>query len=108
MQSIIQYFILLPLIGFIISIIIPRKNEKLISNSVIYIVGLHFISFVVFLGYWFFNGHTTIDFKNIVIYKTTDYEFFIDFFFDKTTVVYMLVGSFLTFFKRVRLRENSA
>ena len=51
MQSIIQYFILLPLIGFIISIIIPRKNEKLISNSVIYIVGLHFISFVVFLGY---------------------------------------------------------
>ncbi len=97
MQSIIQYFILLPLIGYIISILIPRKSEKLISNSAIYIVGLHFISFVVFVGYWLLNGHITIDFKNIVIYKTTNYEFFIDFFFDKITVVYMLVGSFLTF-----------
>jgi len=97
MQSIIQYFILLPLIGYIISILIPSKSEKLISNSAIYMVGLHFISFVCFLGYWLFNGHNTIDFKNIVIYKATNYEFFIDFFFDKITVVYMLVGSFLTF-----------
>ena len=97
MQFIIQYFILLPLIGYIISILIPRKSEKLISNSAIYIVGLHFISFVFFVGYWFYSGHSSIDFKNIVIYKTTDYEFFIDFFFDKITVVYMLVGSFLTF-----------
>ncbi len=97
MQSLIQYFILLPLIGFFISILLPRNNENLISKLSIYAVGIHFISFIAFVGYWLFNGHPTIDLKNIVLFQSPGYEFFIDFCFDKITVVYMLVGSFLTF-----------
>ena len=97
MQTLIQYFILLPFIGFIISLLLPRKNENLISKLSIYAVGIHFISFVIFVVYWLFNGHPIIDFKNLVVYKSEGYEFFIDFCFDKITVVYMLVGSFLTF-----------
>ena len=97
MQTLIQYFILLPFIGFIISLLLPRKNENLISKLSIYAVGIHFISFVIFVVYWLFNGHPIIDFKNLVVYKSEGYEFFIDFCFDKITVVYMLLGSFLTF-----------
>ncbi len=97
MQSFIQYFILLPLLGFIISVLLPKKNENLISKSAIYIVGLHFISFIAFVGYWLYNGHQTFDIKTFVLFQSTGYEFFIDFCFDKITVVYMLVGSFLTF-----------
>lgn len=97
MQTIIQYFIILPLIGFLISVFLPKHNEKLISNVSIYTIGLHFVSFIVFMFYWLFNGHPTIDFKTIVIFQATGYEFFIDFCFDKITVVYMLVGSFLSF-----------
>jgi NADH:ubiquinone oxidoreductase subunit 5 (subunit L)/multisubunit Na+/H+ antiporter MnhA subunit len=97
MQTLIQFFVLLPLIGYIINIILPRKNETLISKFSIYTIGIHFISFVAFIGYWIYNGHPTIDFKNLIIFKSDGYEFFIDFCFDKITVVYMLVGSFLTF-----------
>ncbi|MBL7911922.1 MAG: hypothetical protein JNJ41_12765 [Bacteroidia bacterium] len=97
MQSIIQYFVLLPFIGFIISLLIPRKNEKLLSNIIVYLVGLHFISFIGFVGYWLYIGHPLIDFKNLVLFESSGYEFFIDFYFDKVTVVYMTVGSFLTF-----------
>lgn len=97
MQTLIQFFVLLPLVSFIISVLLPRKKESLISKLSIYTIGIHFMSFVVFVGYWLFNGHPTIDFKNIVIFKSEDYEFFIDFCFDKITVVYMLVGSFLSF-----------
>ena len=97
MQSIIPYFILLPLLGFIISVILPKENENLISKSTIYSVGLHFLSFMVFFMYWLFNGHQTIDNKNLILFQSEGYEFFIDFCFDKITVVYMLVGSFLTF-----------
>ncbi len=97
MQSLIQYFILLPLVGFFISILLPRNNENLISKLSIYALGIHFISFIAFVGYWLFNGHPTIDLKNIVLFQSPGYEFFIDFCFDKITVVYMLVGSFLTF-----------
>lgn len=97
MQTIIQYLIILPIIGFIISIMLPRNNEKLISGLSIYTVGIHFISALGFTIYWLFNNHPVIDFKNVVIFKSTNYEFFIDFSFDKITVVYLLVGSFLTF-----------
>ncbi len=97
MQTLIQYFVLLPLISFFISLFVPRKNEKLISNLIIYTVGLHLISFLGFLGYWLFNGHPIIDFKELVIFQSAGYEFYIDFCFDKITVVYMLVGAFLTF-----------
>ncbi len=97
MQTLIQFFVLLPLLSFIISVLLPKNKENLISNLSIYTIGIHFVSFVVFVGYWLFNGHSTIDFKNIVIFKSEDYEFFIDFCFDKITVVYMLVGSFLSF-----------
>jgi NADH:ubiquinone oxidoreductase subunit 5 (subunit L)/multisubunit Na+/H+ antiporter MnhA subunit len=97
MQTLIQYFVLLPLIGFIISVLLPKDKENLISKLSIYTVALHFITFVGFVAYWLFNGHPVIDFKNIIVFKSEGYEFFIDFCFDKITVVYMLVGSFLTF-----------
>ncbi len=97
MQTIIQYLVILPLIGFIINICLPRNNEKIISTFSIYTVGLHLISALSFSIYWLFNGHHVIDFKNLVVYKTTNYEFFIDLYFDKITVVYLLVGAFLTF-----------
>lgn len=97
MQTLIQLFVLLPVIGFIINTILPRKNEKLIANTAIYTVGFHFISFIAFVAYWLINDHPSIDFKNIVVFQSGDYNFFIDFCFDKITVVYMMVGSFLTF-----------
>ncbi|MBC7695140.1 MAG: hypothetical protein H7141_06810 [Burkholderiales bacterium] len=97
MHSFIYFFIGLPFIGFLLSLITPRNRENLISKIAIYTVGLHFISFVAFAGYWLCNGHPTIDFKNLVLFRSTGYEFFIDFCFDKITLVYMLVGAFLTF-----------
>jgi hypothetical protein len=39
MQTVIQYFVILPIIGFIISVLLPRKNESLISKLSIYLVG---------------------------------------------------------------------
>lgn len=97
MQAFIQFLIILPIIGFIINILLPRNNEKLISGISIYSVGIHFISSIGFTLFWLFSGHPVIDFKNVVIFKSNDYEFFIDLYFDKITVVYLLVGSFLTF-----------
>ena len=70
MQTLIQYFVLLPLIGFIISVLLPRDKENLISKLSIYAVGIHFVTFVGFVAYWLLNGHPVIDFKNIVVFKS--------------------------------------
>lgn len=97
MEKIIQIFIFIPLLGFIISLIIPRQNEKLISFTAFTSVGINFFAFMLFVFYWLFNNYPILNLKEILIYKTNNYEFMLDFYFDKITLVYLLVGSFLTF-----------
>ncbi len=97
MEKIIQLFIFIPLLGFIVSLIIPRKQENSLSRTSFTILGINLFCLVLFVGYWLFNGHPILNLNEILVYKTTGYEFLLDFYFDKITVVYLLVGSFLTF-----------
>ena len=105
MDKILHFFILLPLAGFIISLLIPKKEEGLISWSVFGIVGLHFIGFILFFANWLFKGHPTLNLKDIILYQTDTYTFLIDFCFDKITAVYLFVGAFLTFLVTVYSRR---
>lgn len=97
MEQLLQLFILLPLFTFIISVFLPFKNERLISTVTIGSVGLHLIGILIFIIYWLLNGFLTLDIKHFVLYKAETIEIFIDFFFDKITAVFALVGSLLTF-----------
>lgn len=67
-------------------------------------VGLHMVSFQVFVVYWLWSGHPTLNLKEIVLFKTDGYEFFVDFYFDKITATYLFVGSTLTFLVTVYSR----
>ncbi len=104
MTPFLHLFILLPLIGFLISIMVPDKKEGLISRIAFISVGIHLFSATVFLVYWLFNGHPTLDVKDIVLFGSENYEFFIDFAFDKITATYLFVGAFLTFLVTVYSR----
>ncbi|MBC7451328.1 MAG: hypothetical protein H7259_07540 [Cytophagales bacterium] len=97
MVLLLQLFVFIPFFGFIISLCVPEKNEKIISWVTFITVGLHFLSFLIFLGFWLLNHHITLNMKEIVLFRTSGYEFFIDFYFDKIGAVYLSVGAFLTF-----------
>lgn len=97
MTSFLEYFILFPIVGFIVSLLLPSKRETLISWASFLTVGIHLFCLTLFLAYWIWHGAPTLDVKDFVIYKTDHYEFFIDFYFDAVTAVYMAVGAFLTF-----------
>ncbi len=97
MANLLNILVLLPLFAFVMSLVISKRNEKLISGAAFVSVGLHFICCLVFVAYWLYNGHPTINLKSFTIFKSPDYEFYIDFCFDKITAVYFFVGSFLTF-----------
>ncbi len=92
-----QFFVLLPILGFVFSLLIPSKKEDIISWGAFSAVGLHLLVAAGFVGYWLIQGHPTLNVKDIVVYQTTDYSFFIDLFFDQVTAVYLMVGSILTF-----------
>ncbi|CAN5482670.1 hypothetical protein BH10BAC4_BH10BAC4_08550 [soil metagenome] len=104
MTSFLHVFIFLPLIGFVISVLIPDKKETLLSGVAFSTVGLHLFSAAVFLGFWLFSGSPTLDVKDIVLFRSAEYEFFIDFAFDKVTATYLFVGAFLTFLVTVYSR----
>lgn len=96
MSLLLQYFIIIPFVGFVISLLIPAKNETLLSRSSFFIIGLHTNFALAFLAYWIYNGHPVLNHKEISLFQSTDYTFFIDLFFDKVTATYLFVGSFLT------------
>jgi NADH-quinone oxidoreductase subunit L len=100
MILLLKLFILIPLLGFGVSLLVPPRapaKETLISWTALLTVGLHLLSVLVFLALWLQQEHPTLYLKEIVLFKTKEYEFFISFGFDKITAVYLVVGAILTF-----------
>ena len=97
MSQLLQLFIWIPLFGFIISLMLPSKNERLISSVTIGTAGINLLGALSFVTYWFINEHPVLDVKQFVFYKAHDIEIFLDFYFDKTTAVFTVVGAVLAF-----------
>jgi len=104
MEKYLPIFIFIPLISFIVSLLLPSKKERLISSWAFSTVGLHVLSAWSFLALWFYKGHPNLNDRYFVLFHSSDYEFFLDFYFDKITAVYLFVGSFLTFLVAVYSR----
>jgi len=105
-----NFFILLPLAGFLISLLLPSKLEKINSRFAYFIIGAHWIGLLAFLGIWFFQGRPVLNIKDFVLFSTPGYEFFVDFYFDEISAVYLFVGAGLTFlvtiYSRYYLHRN--
>lgn len=96
MSILLQFFLWIPLIGFLISTLLPRKKESFISVLTISAVGLHLLCIIIFVINWLFNHSPILNIKHIVLFNSEDIEIFIDFYFDKTTAFFALLGSFIT------------
>jgi len=89
-------FITLPLLSYVMSLMVPRKSEKIISWGTFSTVIVHLFLAILFVFIWGFNGSRTISNMHLTIYKTDGYEFFFEILFDEITAVFLLLGSFLT------------
>lgn len=96
MSQILQLFVLIPLFYFIVSLVFPRKNEKLIAQTAITGISIHLAGITGFILYWLINGHPILDIKHITLFKAGDIDIFIDFYFDKVTAVFALVGAMIS------------
>ena len=89
-------FITLPLLSYVMSLMVPRKSEKIISWGTFSTVIVHLFLAILFVFIWGYNGSRTISNMHLTIYKTDGYEFFFEILFDEITAVFLLLGSFLT------------
>lgn len=97
LTSLLQLFILIPIAGFVLSMILPPRKEEAISWIAYFTTGSHMVITWAFLVLWLIAGHPTFQTIELVLFDTERYRFFISFYFDKITAVYLFVGSFLTF-----------
>jgi NADH:ubiquinone oxidoreductase subunit 5 (subunit L)/multisubunit Na+/H+ antiporter MnhA subunit len=95
MSEFLQFFIWLPFAGMFIALFIPKKSESLISGLAISTTALHLAGIVALFAFWLANGSRDLDIKHAVLYRSGNTEIFIDFYFDKVTAAFCLVGSFV-------------
>ena len=96
MNELLQYFILLPFLGFIISLFLPESKEKAISWTAFGTVFLQLVGLVAFIIFWIIDGAKDLNLVELSVLKTAHYEFFIDFYFDQISAVYLFIGALLT------------
>ncbi|NBP67413.1 MAG: hypothetical protein EBR30_09760 [Cytophagia bacterium] len=97
MEIYLQIFIAIPLLGFFVSLLAPSTKEALLSRIAFITVGLNTLLVTLFILLWIIQGHVTLNLRDFVVFRSANYEFLIDFCFDKVAAVYLMVGSILTF-----------
>lgn len=97
MSTIIHTFILLPLISFLVLLIIPKNREKVIGNVALSSLGIQLVLSLGFVVFWVIQGAHPINLRDLTLFEEPSFEFYIDFFFDTVTAVFLLTGVLLTF-----------
>lgn len=97
MENFIAIFILLPVFAFLLSLVISRKGESAISFIAFGSIGLQFILALIFIVFWIYSGANALNLKEFSIYKAENYDFYIDFYLDKISLVFLVIGAIITF-----------
>jgi NADH-quinone oxidoreductase subunit L len=96
LNPLLPYLVFIPLAGFFLSFLVPARKEKWLSQLSVGVIGLQMFLGFPFTLVWLLSGHPSLNVKDLMIFQTPEYQFLIDFYFDKITATYFLVGSVLT------------
>jgi NADH:ubiquinone oxidoreductase subunit 5 (subunit L)/multisubunit Na+/H+ antiporter MnhA subunit len=97
MNHLLHLLLLLPVAGFLLSLVIREKSERLISYVAVGTIGLHFLLLLTLTVMWIAGGFPVVDMKDLSLFQSVGYEYFIDLHFDEISAVYAGVGSSLSF-----------
>ena len=97
MELLLHYFLLIPFVGYVVSLLISNKNEFAISRVAFITLCFQLVFATAFISRWIWLGMPSINLKDFSIYQVDDYDFFIDLYFDHVSAVFLVLGAFLTF-----------
>jgi NADH-quinone oxidoreductase subunit L len=101
MSQFLPFFILVPLLGFLLSSFAKKRAEDFISWTAMLTAGLNLLGVVALVALWVAGGFHDFHYSGPVIYSSEDTVFAIDLFFDGTTAVYTFVASLITLFDTI-------
>ena len=97
MNHLLHLLLLLPILSFLASLVLPEKAERGISYIAVGTIGLYFLLLAALTVLWIAQGLPVVDMKDLSLYRTVGYDYFIDLHFDELSAVYGLVGASLSF-----------
>ncbi|HQR94787.1 MAG TPA: proton-conducting transporter membrane subunit, partial [Sediminibacterium sp.] len=96
MVELIQFFAYIPLLGFAMSVIQKKKHEKSLAAILIATAVAQFLLLSYMLFLWLRAGIPNLDIRQFTVLDTPQFDFYIDFYFDRTAAIFLLVGTILT------------
>ncbi len=93
MDSLLLFFIVFPVLTYLISCALPAKSERVISGWVYYTLIVHLAALTLFIVKWIADGRNTLHLKHLVLYSSPGFEFSLHYFFDINTALFALLGS---------------
>ncbi len=98
MNQLLPLFIVLPFVAFLVNLFFANKKEKSIAAIAEMVTSVYIFSSIGFAILWLIKGYTPITYKLVTLYKTNDFEFVLNFYYDYITAIYSVVGAFVFFF----------
>lgn len=96
MSWLLPLFVILPLGGYLLSLLLPAHQKNLIFWWAFGVAVTHFLGAVVFALYWLTHGSPPLNVRAVGLFLLPDYTFSLDFYCDKITLTYLLMGALLT------------
>lgn len=97
MYSYLSYFLIIPFVGLLASLFPSNEQEKLLYNIVVATLGAHVVGALAFTLLWLSNGMPVLTEKVVDLYNSgNESKIFLDFYFDRMTVVYGMISSAIT------------
>lgn len=97
MSNLLSLFILLPLFSFLLSLFFKNKQERSLSLIVLLTTAGYVLAALVVSVVWALNNFDPLNEKLITLYQTEGFAFVIQFYYDRITAVYSMVGALVFF-----------
>lgn len=88
---------LLPLAGFLLSLLLPRTDERALGRVAFWTALLQMASVIAFTLTWVLQGAVPLNVKGGAVYTSGEYEFHIDLLFDRIGAFFLITGAVLIF-----------
>lgn len=95
-MGILNNFILIPILGLLVSLLWNKNNEKFISMTAILTLALQLLIFPVLIYTWWLTSEKWISLLDFTLYNSGGYAFNFSLYFDKVSAVFSLVGILLS------------
>nr|WP_290930069.1 hypothetical protein [Haliscomenobacter sp.] len=74
MNQLLPLFVLLPVIGFCVSLLVPAKKENTLSRVVYLSMGLHTLLVFGYSIYWWLHQHETQQSQSITLFNSAHFS----------------------------------